>query len=118
MVTAELPTEGPRAVSNSADTAIKGDADLPKPEGGALYGMQVARAGTGAGGVVVVAVDPDGPAARALLHTRDVIGKVDDEPVKDVAAFRDAMKKADPAKGIACYVERAEGKTFALIKTN
>ncbi len=117
VVTAELPTDGPRTVSNGGDPTTKGDADLPKPEGGALYGMQVARAGVG-GGVVVVTIDPDGPAARALIKPRDVIVQVDDEPVKDVAAFRDAMKKADPAKGIACYVERPEGKTFALIKTN
>ena len=44
--------------------------------------------------------------------------QVDEEPVKDVATFREAMKKGDPVKGIACYVERPDGKTFALIKAN
>ena len=69
-------------------------------------------------GVVLVTVEENSPAAHADLHPRDVITAVDDEPVKDVAALRAAMKKGDPARGIACYVERPEGKTFALIKTN
>ncbi len=36
--------------------------------------------------------------------------------VKDVAAFRDALKGADPKRGIVCYLERASGKSFVVIK--
>ena len=118
VVTAELPGEMPRPVSNAAEVPPKIETDPPRADGGALYGMQVARAGPGVNGVVVVAVDQDGPAAHALIKPRDVIVQVDDEPVKDVPTFREAMKKGDPAKGIACSVERLEGKTFVLIKTN
>ena len=118
VVTAELPGETPRPVSNAAENPPKVEPEPPKADGGALYGMQIARAGLGVNGVVVVAVDQDGPAARALIKPRDVIVQVDDEPVKDVATFREAMKKGDPAKGIACSVERLEGKTFVLLKTN
>ncbi len=128
VATSELPTEVVRtAHNNPVEPAARGEGEPPKPDGTALYGMQTqtltkdasARMGlTTPNGIVIVAVDDDSPAARAGIRVRDVITAVDDEPVKDVTAFREAMKKGDPARGIACFVERPEGKTFAVIKTN
>ena len=128
VATSELPPDYARAANTSApDPAPRADAEPPKPDGASLYGMQMqtltrdasARMGlTAASGIVVVAVDDDSPAGRAGIRSRDVITAVDDEPIKDVSAFREAIKKGDAGRGIACYVERPEGKTFALIKTN
>ena len=128
VVTSELPQDPNRTANASTpDAPPRAEGEPPKVDGSALYGMQMQtltrdasnRMGlTAANGIVVVAVDDDSPAARAGIKSRDVITAVDDEPVKDVSAFREAMKKGDLARGIACYVERPEGKTFALIKTN
>lgn len=128
VATSELPSEVVRtARNNPVEPAARSESEPPKPDGSALYGMQPqtltkdvsTRMGlTTPNGIVIVAVDDDSPAARAGIRVHDVVTEVNDEPVKDVNAFREAMKKGDPARGIACFVERPEGKTFALIKTN
>ena len=128
VATAELPAEGTRPPGGSpAEAPPVPDAPPLKAEGPVLYGMGMQSVTRdlaarlhlpAAAGVVLVSVEENSPAARADLHPRDVITEVDYEPVKDVAALREAMKKGDPARGIACYIERPEGKTFALIKTN
>ena len=127
VATSELPLEVSRAANTSIEPPPRADSEPPKSDGASLYGMQMqsltreasARMGlTAASGVVIVALDDNSPAARAGIRVRDVITAVDDEPVKDVNALRDVMKKGDPLRGIACYVERPDGKTFALIKTN
>ncbi len=128
VATGELPTGYTRTAGAApADATPRAESEPPKLDGTALYGMQMqtltkdasTRMGlTAASGIVVVAVDDDSPAWRAGIRSRDVITAVDDEPVKDVPALREAVRKGDPGRGIACYVERPDGKTFALIKTN
>ena len=70
----------------------------------------------GSTGVLVTSVAPDSAAARAGINVKDVITSVDDKPVKDVAAFMEAVKGGDPKRGILCYLERPSGKTFVVIK--
>ena len=128
VATSELPSGYTRtAGAVPADATPRTDSEPLKADGLPLYGMQIqtltreasARAGlTAVGGIIVAAVDEDSPAWRAGIRPRDVITAVDDETVKDVPAFREAVKKGDPGRGIACAVERPDGKTFALIRTN
>ena len=121
--TAELPTDAARTV----DAGPRTDPEPLKPEGTVLYGMQMQSVTREAasrmklsatGGVLVVTVEDDSPAARALIKPRDVITAVDEEPVKDVVVFRDLVKKGDLAKGIALHLERIDGRAFALLKAN
>ena len=129
VATAELPVNGARAPGGSPADTPPAVADAPplKAEGAILYGMGMQSVTRDlaarlhlpvATGVLLVAVEEKSPAARADLRPHDIITEVDAEPVKDVATLREAMKKGDPTRGIACYVERPEGRTFALIKTN
>ena len=67
---------------------------------------------------MVTAVAEDSPAAQAQIAVRDVITAVDEKPVKDLASFKDAVKGADPKRGILCDVDRAGSKTFAVIKAD
>ena len=129
VATAELPANGTRAPGTSPADTPPAAVDTPplKAEGAVLYGMGMQSVTRDlaarlrlpvATGVLIVAVEEKSPAARAELRPHDVITEVDAEPVKDVAALREAMKKGDPARGIGCSVERPEGRTFALIKAN
>jgi len=45
-----------------------------------------------------------------------VITEVDGKPISDVNAFREALQKADPRKGILLYLDRKGSKTFAVLK--
>ena len=60
------------------------------------------------GGVVVVTVDPEGPATDEL-ETGDVITEVDDEPVADMADLTDAVRERKPGDTVDVTVDRGEG---------
>jgi serine protease Do len=68
------------------------------------------------GGVVVTAVEPDGPAARKGLRSADVIARVDDKPVASVEDFDQAVSKADPGKGVSLQVFRGGAATLVILK--
>jgi len=69
-------------------------------------------------GVVVSAVQPGGPAARAGLRPGDLIQKVgpDRTAVASVAEFRAALSKLDVKKGVLVLLRRRDLATFVLIK--
>jgi Do/DeqQ family serine protease len=126
VTTGELPSavarQGP---DNAEENPGGGDAEPPKPEAGQFYGMQLqdltkdlaSSLGLNASaGVVVTAVGDDTPASRGGMSVRDVITAVGESPVKDIASFKEAVKGADPKRGILCYVERGGSKTFVVIK--
>jgi serine protease Do len=88
----------------------KTDNDSAPPTGGVPHlGLQVAPAGevSGAGdeGVVVTAVEPDGPAAEQGLRSGNVILEVGGKPVANAGDVRKALSEA-----------KSEGKRQVLVR--
>ncbi len=67
-------------------------------------------------GVIVTDVADNSLASAQGIEREDVITEVDGKPVSNVQAFRDALQKADPRKGILLYLDRKGSKTFAVLK--
>src|SRR5262245_9873922 len=67
-------------------------------------------------GVVVTQVEPDGPAAEAGLRRGDVILEVNRKQVKDVEAYRKAMKATGKGKSVLFLVRRGENTIFLAVK--
>ena len=67
-------------------------------------------------GVIVTDVADNSLATAQGIEREDVITEVDGKPVANVAAFREALTKADPRKGILLYLDRKGSKTFAVLK--
>ncbi|HEV7731753.1 MAG TPA: DegQ family serine endoprotease [Candidatus Binatia bacterium] len=67
-------------------------------------------------GVVVTQVEPGGPAAEAGMRRGDVILEVNRAPVKDVAAYRKALKDAGAGKSVLFLVRRGDNTIFLAIK--
>ena len=67
-------------------------------------------------GVVVSAVEPGSAADDAGLHRGDVILEVNREPVKDIAAYRKALKAAGKGKSVLFLVRRGENTIFIALK--
>ncbi len=127
VTTAELPGERPIRAANSG---ARDRQKAPGEEERASYlGVEVQTltkelaANIGVKeerGVVVTAVKDGSLASEAQLRVKDVITEVGDKPITDVASFKEAVKNADPKKGVLLYVARAGksggGKTFVVIK--
>ncbi len=127
VTTAELPGERPvRAANNNPRERQKSPGE---DERATFFGVEVQTltkelAGNlgvkEERGVVVTNVKDGSLAAEAQLRVKDVITEVGDKAVADVASFKDAVKDADPKKGVLLYVARAGkmggGKTFVVIK--
>lgn len=69
-------------------------------------------------GVVITDVDPTSIAARARLRPRDLVIDVDGKPVRNIRDFREAMAKADTAKGVRLQVMSEGSRRFVFLKTN
>jgi serine protease Do len=67
-------------------------------------------------GVVVTQVDPGGPAADAGLRRGDVILEVNRQPVKDVEAYRKAVKAVGKGKSVLFLVRRGDNTIFLAVK--
>jgi serine protease Do len=67
-------------------------------------------------GVVVTEVDPTGPAAEAGIRRGDVILEVNRSPVKDVDAYRKALKGAGKGKSVLFLVRRGDNTIFLAVK--
>ena len=67
-------------------------------------------------GVVVTGVEDNSIAASQDIQREDVITEVDGKPVTNVQTFREALKKADPTRGVLLYLDRKGSKTFAVLK--
>jgi serine protease Do len=127
VTTAELPGERPIRAANSSPrdrqkapseeerTSYLGvEVQTLTKEIAANLGVKEDR------GVVVTAVKDGSLASEAQLRVKDVITEVGDKSITDVASFKEAVKSADPKKGVLLYVARAGksggGKTFVVIK--
>jgi len=69
-------------------------------------------------GVIVTGVDDNSLAAQQDIQREDIITEVDGKPVNNVAAFREALSKADPKRGVLLYLDRKGSKTFAVLKAS
>jgi serine protease Do len=119
VTTGELPSEISRA-SNEPVTPVP-----PRQEDLNKFGLQVqdlskevaARLHLDVSqGIIVTDVADNSMAAAQGIERQDVITEVDGKPVQNVAAFREALNKADPRRGILLYLDRKGSKTFAVLK--
>lgn len=67
----------------------------------------------GARGVLVTAVDADGPAAKAGLKAGDIILKFDGKAVSAAADLRDEVRRAEGGKEVTVTVQR-DGRTVDM----
>ena len=67
-------------------------------------------------GVVVSEVEPDGPAGDAGLRRGDVILEVNRQAVKDVDAYRKAVKAGGKGKSVLFLVRRGDNTIFLAVK--
>jgi serine protease Do len=67
-------------------------------------------------GVVVTEVEPGGPATDAGLRRGDVILEVNRQGVKDVDAYRKALKAAGKGKSVLFLVRRGDNTIFLAVK--
>jgi serine protease Do len=118
--TGELPNEIARA-SNALPT----QPSPPPQESVGKFGLQVQELTKDVAerlhlpvqqGVVVTDVEDNSIAASQDIQREDVITEVDGKPVTNVQSFREALKKADPKRGVLLYLDRKGSKTFAVLK--
>jgi serine protease Do len=76
------------------------------------------RAGVSATkGVLIVGVEPGGPAARAGLESGDVILEIGDTAIADIGDYREAAKEhAGSARPVALRIQRGDSKYFVAVK--
>lgn len=68
------------------------------------------------GGVVITAVEPFGPAARAGLRPREIILRVQGEEISTAEELRREVRKHDLEKGIRLTVLNGEAERFVVVK--
>jgi serine protease Do len=61
-------------------------------------------------------VEPGGPAADAGLRRGDIILEVNRQVVKDVDAYRKAVKAAGKAKSVLFLVRRGDNTIFLAVR--
>jgi Do/DeqQ family serine protease len=119
VTTGELPNEVSRASNEPAQPA------QPKPQDVGKFGLQVQDLTKEVAerlhldvkqGVIVTEVADNSLASQQGIEREDVITEVDGKPVPDVKAFREALNKADPKRGVLLYLDRKGNKTFAVLK--
>ena len=69
-------------------------------------------------GVVVTAVEQGSVAAERRIAVGDVITKVNQQPVRNAREFRDAIKKADPKKGVIVNLISKGQRKFEILKAD
>ena len=67
-------------------------------------------------GVVVSQVDPNGSAGDAGLRRGDVILEVNRNPVKDLAAYKKAVRETGKNKSVLFLVKRGDNTIFLAVK--
>jgi serine protease Do len=101
--------------ANADDTSSKAAAGTPH------LGLRLAPAaevdGAGQKGVVVTAVDPEGPAAEHGLQTGDVILDVGGKTVSNTADVRTALKEAESSgkHSVLMHVKTSDATRFVAV---
>jgi serine protease Do len=70
----------------------------------------------GLNGVVVTAVDPDGPAAEAGIRRGDVLLEVNRRPIRNARQYEKALRGAGKDKSILFLVRRGDSTIFLALK--
>lgn len=106
MVTVEVLRDGKRQrfqVRVALQEAGSAAATAPADQNEAFGLSVVAEPGSG---IVVVAVDPAGPAAQAGVQPGDLILAVNQQEVSDLASFNRAAKRAQTARSVVLLLQR------------
>ncbi len=67
-------------------------------------------------GIVITEIDPHSSAAVYGLREGDLIKEISDQPIRQVADFREAMKRITPDKSFLILIKRAENAFYLAIK--
>ncbi|HVX09778.1 MAG TPA: Do family serine endopeptidase [Pirellulales bacterium] len=67
-------------------------------------------------GVLITGVEPDSAAADKGLRAGMLIMEVDRKPVENVKQFKEAVKDADPNKGVLVWFRTEQGNRFEVLK--
>jgi len=120
--TGELPDE----ITRASNQPVHPSEPTPSRDGGiGKFGLQVQDLTKDVAdrlhlptqqGVIVTDVEDNSIASAQGIEREDVITEVDGKPVANVQSFRDALKKADPKRGVLLYLDRKGSKTFAVLK--
>ena len=70
------------------------------------------------GGMSVISVAPNGPAAEAGLKARDVILSINGKPVTDYASLRPALGAYKPGKTVLLHIRRGAEESDVPVKLN
>jgi serine protease Do len=70
----------------------------------------------GLSGVVVTAVDPDGPAAESGIRRGDVLLEVNRRPIRNARQYEKALRGAGKEKSILFLVRRGDSTIFLALK--
>ena len=103
--------EASLAAQPGRDSAIDLGATLRNltPEAAHQLGIEDNR------GVLVLAIDPLGRAARAGIQQHDVIRAVQGEPVEDLSTFREIMSKHRKAAGVRLTIRRGPMRRYVYV---
>ncbi len=66
-------------------------------------------------GLVVSGVDPNGPAASAGLRRGDVILEVNQQAVKDLDGYRQALREAEGKDSVLFLAKRGQGTLYVVV---
>ena len=67
-------------------------------------------------GVIVTDIQPGSPAENADLRAGDIVTEINKKPVRNVADFKELMKKASLKDGVVVLVKRENVTFYAVIK--
>ncbi len=121
-VTVEIGKLQPQQVSLQAEPEVQEEEQTSQALGARLAGLDQATRErfdlpAGTEGVVVVEVEPNGPAAEAGLRPGDVIRRVDNEQVATPRAVSESLKEAAQGERTALMlVERSGNPLFLGVK--
>jgi len=67
-------------------------------------------------GVVVTAVEPDGPAAQANLRSGDLVKEINRRKIQNLRDYNEAMKDAEKDKPLLLLIKRGENTFYVVVK--
>ncbi|HIC95195.1 TPA: PDZ domain-containing protein, partial [Candidatus Bipolaricaulota bacterium] len=69
-------------------------------------------------GVIVVNVDPEGPAARKGIQRGDVIREMNNQEVRSIRDYKRILKESDPKEGVLLWIQRGERAFYVALYPN